>query len=185
MANDATQVSVAVSGAISKVSDALAITSANSSLTDPGTINYGFVTSDGVSITADRTTNNITAWQNSSVVRVTGSESSATYTFTLLQNTKEVRELYFGNTENANGKIQWKPGKIVKGRFVIDYVDSEWGGLGDVLYGRHDIKKGNIIDIGQITLANGEPIGYEVTITALPDADGIVAEVYHGTAVLS
>lgn len=185
MALDATEVSIAVSGAISKISEDAVITSASSELPVLGTLNYGYASADGVTITTDSTTNNIVAWQNSAVVRVAATEAFSTYTFTLLQNTVEARELYYGAVE-VGGKILYKPSAMTRGRFVIDYVDTNYAGEGEILWGRHVINRGQVTSRGDIVLANGEPIGYEITITAFPDADGVCAEIFHGTeSVLS
>lgn len=187
MALDATEASVAVSGAISKVSDSTVITSALSDISGAGTINYGYANSDGVTVSTDRSTNKIVAWQNSAVVRTTATEATAKYKFTLLQNTREARELYYGSAEDTtNGKIAWNPSKMPRGRFVIDYLDSEYeGDESGVLYGRHDIKRGQVSEIGDMQYKNGEPIGFEITVTAYPDSTGVVADVYTGTATVS
>jgi hypothetical protein len=50
MALDATEVSIAVSGAISKVSDSTVITSALSDISGLGTVNYGYANADGVTV---------------------------------------------------------------------------------------------------------------------------------------
>jgi hypothetical protein len=184
MGFDSTQVSSAITGAVSKITAETIITSADQDISGAGTINYGFAGSGGVTITTDVTTNNIVAWQYASVVRVTTGEASTSYTFTLLQNSKEARELYYG-AEEVGGKILYKPSATTKGRFVIDYIDSEWGGTGDVLYGRHVINKGQVTSRGDIVLVNGEAIGYEVTITAFPDEDGVCAEIFHGNGTVT
>lgn len=178
MSNNAKQVSVAVNGQIARVPEDLEITGVETALT--GATIYGYASEDGVSISNESSTDFISAWQNSDRVRVTTSESSATYTFTLIQNSKDQRELWFKGDEDADtGKISWKPSAILVARFVIDYFDSGYGDAGEILVGRHVINRGYVTEVGEITLAAGDAIGYEITITAMPDSDGIVAEVYH------
>lgn len=177
---DASSVNVAVSGAITKVGKDLEITSADQELTGADVINYGWVGSEGVTISTDATTNNIVAWQNSAVVRVASTEASSTYTFTLLQNTKEARELYYGAEEVA-GKIIYRPSQMTRGRFIIDYIDTATEN-GDIHFGRHVINKGQVTGRGDIVWQNGEAVGYEVTITAFPDENGAVAEIFEGVA---
>lgn len=177
---DASQVSVAITGAISKISEETVITSANTDVSGEGTVNYGFISDDGISITTDTSTNNIVAWQNSAVVRVATTEASTSYEFTLLQNSKESRELYYGATEVA-GKILYKPSQMTRGRFVIDYVDTAYGANGEILIGRHVLNRAQITSRGDIVLQNGEPVGYTVTLQAFPDEDGVCAEIYHQT----
>lgn len=186
MALDATEVAVAVSGAISKISDSTTVTSASSDISGADTINYGYANADGVVIATDRSTNKITSWQNSAVVRTAATGGVATYKFTLLQNTKAARELYYGSAEDTtNGKIAWNVSKMPRGRFVIDYIDSNYeGDVSGVLYGRHDIKRGMVTAIGDMSYKNGEAIGFQITITAYPDADGVVADVYTSTGTV-
>lgn len=183
MALDSTQVSTAVTGAISKIAADTIITSADSDISAVGTINYGFTSDAGVTISTDSSTNSITAWQNASVVKVASTGGTTTYTFTLLQNTKEARELYYGATEVA-GKILYKPSAATRGRFVIDYLDTTFGDEGEILYGRHVINRGMVTSRGDIVLANGEAVGYEVTITAFPDENGVCAEILHGNGTV-
>lgn len=180
MALNAAEVSVAVTGAISKVPASLDITSAEQALAGEGIINYGFVSSDGVTIASENSTTDITAWQNSSIVRTASTSASTTYTFTLLQNTREARELYYGAVE-VGGKISYKPSAQTNGKFVIDYIDSNYAGgeEGEIMYGRHVIHRGQVTSRSDIVLQNGEAIGYQLTVSAYPDENGVCADIFH------
>jgi hypothetical protein len=185
MALNAKEVSVAVTGAFSKVANDAVIASATSDISGPGTINYGYISDSGITVSTDRSTKKIEAFQNAATVRVTAGAASATYKLTLLQNTKEARELYFGS-EEVNGHIAWNAAKMTRGHFVFDYLDSEYEGDGEgFLYGRHDIPRGQITEVGDLVFKNGEAIGFEVTVTAYPDENGVVAHVYTATGTVS
>lgn len=186
MALNAKEVSVAVTGAFSKVSDTTVITSATSSISGVGTVNYGYISDSGITVSTDRSTKKIEAFQNAATVRVTAGAASASYKLTLLQNSKEARELYYGSAEDANGHIAWNAAKMTRGHFVFDYLDSEYeGDATGFLYGRHDIPRGQITEVGDLVFKNGEAIGFEVTLTAYPDENGVVAHVYTATGTVS
>lgn len=172
---NANEVDVAVTGAISsmKAGDTIP-TSATGGLTTA--TNHGFATDDGIEITANRTTQNITAWQDASTVRVLVTESSITYHFTLLQNNQANRELYFGAKE-VDGKIEWNPANS-GGRkpFIIDALDRANNKII-----RHVIPSGEVTEVGTQNLQNGGAIQYEVTITAF-NVDGRCVDIYNTTA---
>lgn len=173
----AENVSVAQTGIVAKVPSTLVVTSAVSDL-GPSSVTYGLVSEDGVGIENTTSTDTIKAWQNSAIVRTVNSDASVTFTIVLIENTQPVRELYYGSAE-ANGKIAWNPSKRTKGSFVIDYIDTGYGEEGEFLTGRYHIKRGEVTEVESITLQNGEPVGYGVTITAFPDENGEAVDVYH------
>ena len=119
----------------------------------------GYLSDSGLTETRDRSTNSIRAWQNSALVREPVTESSITYSGTLIETKKETIEAYYGTTVAADGSIKIDPGKT-GGRksYVIDVIDGD-----DII--RVYIPSGEVTGVGDQTYANGEPIGYEITIT--------------------
>lgn len=148
---------------------ATAPTSSTSTLT--GFSELGYVSTDGVSFTVDKATNQIRAWQNSDLVREVITEGTVTYNFMLLETNQEVIELYFGATM-TDGKVELNPSNT-GGRksFVIDVVD------GDKAI-RHYIPVGEVLAIEAQTFQNGEAVMYGVTVTAYTEASR-VADVFH------
>lgn len=162
MALDSSNVRVAVTGAV-QIGDtgATAPTDGDTEWTE-GT-DLGYVGEDGVTETRDRSSEQIRAWQNGDVLREVVTEASLTYTFILVETKAETVELYYGNTVDAtDGSIPIVPTKT-GGRksFVIDVIDGD-----DFI--RTYIPSGEVTEVGDQVYANGEPIGYEVTITAYP-----------------
>lgn len=163
---DASKVRVAVTGAVSKgLTSAAAPTGTAAALT--GFSDLGYVSEDGVSIalpdSGDVTP--IKAWQDGVTVRTirTPSEDNPTYTFTLLETSKEVVETYFNVTVTSTA---------TEGSFEIDASDTRAAAsyVIDVIDGaeliRVYIPRGVVASVGDQVYANGEPIGYEVTIDA-------------------
>ncbi len=147
---------------------ATAPTSSTATLT--GFTELGYVSSDGVSFSTDRSTNQIRAWQNADLVRESVTEGTVTYGFTLLETTQEVLEAYFGGSL-VGGKIELVPTQT-GGRksFVIDVVD----GAKAI---RHYVPSGEILSVEAQSIQNGEAISYGVTVTAYA-ASGRVADVF-------
>lgn len=171
MALSADNVNVAVTGKVYVApTSATAPTGSDSTLT--GFTELGYVSADGITVTHDRSTSQIRAWQNSDLVREVTTEATTTYALTLLESNEDVIETYFGATITG-GKIQVNP-SATGGRksWVIDVVDGT-----EVI--RHYIPTGEVTAVEAQTFANGEAIGYGITITAYV-ANDRVADVFYG-----
>jgi hypothetical protein len=130
----------------------------------------GYVSDGGITETRDRSTNTIRAWQNSALVREPVTESSIKYNCVFIETKKETVEEYYGGTVAADGSIKIDPGRT-GGRksYVIDVID------GDEIV-RVYIPNGEVTEVGDQTFVNGDPIGYEITITGY--ATTVEDEVY-------
>lgn len=169
MALTADNVVVGVTGKVyTGATTATAPTSSTAALT--GFTELGYVSSDGVSFTTDKSTNQIRAWQNADLVRESITEGTVTYSFTLLETTEEVLALYFGSVV-VDGKVTLNPTNT-GGRksFVIDVVD----GAKAI---RHYVPSGEVLAVEAQTIQNGEAVAYGVTVTAYASA-GRVADVF-------
>ena len=166
MATDSSKVRVAVSGEV-LVGLTTATAPTGTGGTTTGFNGLGYVSEDGVTETRDRSSDNIKAWQNGATVRTVISDSGLSYTFTLLETKKETVELYYGTTVTQT---------VTDGSFVI--VPANTGGrksfIIDVVDGaeliRTYIPLGEVTEVGDKVYANGEPIGYEVTVTTYADS---------------
>lgn len=170
MALSADNVNVAVTGKVYVApTTASAPTGSDSVLT--GFTELGYVSADGIEISHDRSTSQIRAWQNSDLVREITTEATTTYTLTLLESNEDVIETYFGSSI-VSGKVQVNPSST-GGRksWVIDVVDGT-----DVI--RHYIPSGEVTAVESQTFANGEAIGYGITITAYVSNER-VADVFY------
>ena len=168
MALDSDNVRVAVTGAVYVAPAGTAAPTASDSTLNVAFADLGYVHSDGISESIDKTTNQIRSWQDGSLVREIVSEGTYSVSFTLIETKEEVLELYYG-VSVVNGEVDIDPRKT-GGRksFVIDVVD------GDSVE-RTYIPTGEVTSVGERTLASGEAIGYEVTITAYADESSDVA----------
>lgn len=171
MALSAENVNVAVTGKV-YVGETTATAPTASDDTLTGFTELGYVSSDGIAVNRERSTNQIRAFQNADLVREVVTEASASYQFTLLESNIAVLEVYFGASV-VGGKIELNPAST-GGRksFVFDIVDGE-----DVI--RHYVPLGEVTQVEAQTFANGEAVTYGVTVTAYSSGNR-VADVFYG-----
>lgn len=164
MALDATKVRVAVTGAVSVGPVGTTAPTGTASAITPRT-DLGYIGEDGVSESQPGAgdVNRIKAWQNGATVRTirTPTEDLPTWSFVLLETKKEVIELYYKTTVTQT---------VTEGSYEIDATATDAGHdfIIDVVDGaqleRVHIPRGFVSEVGSKVYANGEPIGYEVTI---------------------
>jgi Ethanolamine utilization protein EutJ (predicted chaperonin) len=168
MALDSDNVRVAVTGAVYVAPTGTAAPSYSDDALNVAFTDLGYVSSDGISESFDKSTTQIRSWQDGSLVREIVSEGTYSVTMTFIETNQDVVELYFGSSL-ASGSLSIDP-RATGGRqsFVIDVIDG-------TNIERTYIAAGEITSVGERTLASGEAIGYEVTITAYADATEVVA----------
>ena len=163
MALTPAQVRVGTTGAVyTAATTASAPTSATGTLT--GFTDLGYISTDGVTETRDRSTNQIRAWQNGDLVREVVTEETATFQFMLLETSAATLAAFYGVAVNtSDGSITVSPGTTGgKKSFIIDVIDGA-----DAI--RTYVPTGEILSVGDQVFQNGEPIGFDVTITAYVD----------------
>lgn len=177
MAINAENVRVGTTGAI-YVGETTATAPISASGTLTGFTELGYVSADGVTETRDRSTNQIRAWQNSDLVREVVTEATATFQAMLLETSASVLAAYYGGTlDITDGSIEIDP-TATGGRksFVIDLVDGS-----DVI--RAYIPEGEILSVGEQMYQNGEPVGYDITITAYSSSNGYAFKKFYSALV--
>ena len=171
---DSNNVRVAVTGAWYVGPTATAAPTSATSALDADFADLGYVSSDGITITRDRSTNALRAWQNADLVRESVTEASMTFSGMLMETTAETLELFYGSAVGIDGSIEIQPGET-GGRksFVIDVLD------GDESI-RYYVPSGEVLSVGEQVLANGETVGYNVTITAYASSEGYTVKKWVG-----
>ena len=174
MALDSANVRVAVSGAVYVAPTGTTAPTDSSTALNAAFTDLGYVSADGIAESIDRTTNQIRAWQSGSLVREVTSEATYSVTMTFLETNQDVLELYYGSTITG-GALDGDP-TTSGGRksFVIDVVD---GNTVERTY----IPSGEITAVGERTLASGDAIGYNVTITAYADGGSTTFKKFFST----
>jgi hypothetical protein len=142
---------------------------------DPAFVAAGYIGEDGVTESAERSTEKIRAW-GLDVVKVVSTEFSVTYEFVFLEtlNTTVLQTVYGDDnvlqtdaspTAGALRVVAINGDDLPHKSFVIEVKD----GPARV---RIVIPDGQVTEVGEVTYTDAEVIGYEVTVEAFQDADG-------------
>jgi hypothetical protein len=131
----------------------------------------GYVSEDGVVNANSPETENVKAWGGDTVLTTT-SERNDTFQFTLLEVLNiEVLKLIYG-ADNVTGTLETgiaiKVNNAEQDDFVMVIDMIMRGGVAK----RFVIPNGSVSEVGDITYADGEAVGYETTVTAMPDETG-------------
>ena len=171
MALTSANVRVGVTGSVYKAPTGTAAPTDTGTALNVAFVELGYVSGAGLTETRSVASQDIKAWQNAEVVRTVVTEGKVTYQFTLIETTEAVLEAYYGTAATlgvSEGSITVRP-TTTGGRasWVFNVVDGA-----ELL--RIYIAEGEITEWGDIVYASGEPIGYQVTVTAYP-VSGVAA----------
>lgn len=140
----------------------------------------GYVTVDGVSLSADRTVTGIRDWSGKTV-RTVSDETSATVSFNLLELSSDGAKQAFGAS-----KVTVTAANSTHGAQLAITADGEmpepkaWAfnmkdGIRKV---RLYIPVGQVTDLPDMTFTAGDAINIPVTITCYPDSNGVLYQVF-------
>jgi len=177
---DSGNVRVGVTGAISMAPVGATEPQDADTRLEPPWADLGYVSEDGVTEARERSTEQLRAWQNADVVRESVTEATLTYQFTLIETKRETVELYYGDSvDPGDGSIPIIPART-GGRhaFVIDLIDGD-----DFI--RAWLPTAEVTEVGEQVYANGQPVGYQVTITAYPGPRGFSAKKFYSSLAVA
>lgn len=174
MANTVTNVSTgkpAIGGAIYVAPVGTTLPTTSEATLDNAFVALGYCSEDGLTNANSPSSEQIRAW-GGDIVLVTSSERPDTFAYTLLEVLNaDVLKFVYGQS-NVTGALS--TGLTIKANnatqdeyaIVIDMVMR-----GGVLK-RIVIPDGFVSEVGDITYSDTEAVGYETTVTAMPDSSG-------------
>lgn len=162
-----------VAGAIYRAPLGTTLPTDASSTLNGSFVELGFVSEDGVTNNNTSDTDQVSAWGGSTVL-VLQTEKPDEWTMTLIEALNpEVLKTVYGDSkvtvDNVANTITVKAtaDQLTDHAYVIDMV-LKGGALKRVV-----IPNGSLGEVGEIVYKDDEPIGYEITLNALPDALGV------------
>ncbi|MFE7498212.1 hypothetical protein ACFU6O_03815 [Streptomyces albidoflavus] len=142
---------------------------------DAAFTDIGWISDDGITESNSADATEIKGWQGGATVRKVISASEMSFSFTAIETSKTVLELY-----HKGSKVLTTDGKSVlavkapgpdRRTFGFDVIDGN-------SHIRIVIPDGEVSETGDITYKGDEAVAYELTITAYPGPDGTVAIKY-------
>jgi len=137
-------------------------------------VGLGYASDAGLVQTIGRDTSSIKAWGGDEV-RVVTTGHTVSYSVSLIETSAATLGEVYGiaNVSTASGLTTVKINAAANGRrtYVFDMLD----GTTNI---RVVVPFGEITEVGDVTFVDGEPISYDLTINAYPDAQGNKAYLY-------
>ena len=142
----------------------------------------GYVSDDGLTNELTTDTEEIKAWGGDTVLTAqTGTSDTFTYKLIESLNIEVLKEVY--GASNVTGTLATGIKISVNSKEKIDHVIVVETAVRDK-FKRIVLPTAKIKEMAEITYVDGDPVGYEVTVQALPDSSGNTHYEYiGGTAV--
>ena len=186
MATTATNVSAGkpkIGGAIFCAPKGTTLPTSATGALDESFVSLGYVSEDGLTHDNSPESDSVKAWGGDTVLTLQ-TDRPDSYGFTLLEvMNKDVLKVVYGdgNVTEVDGEIVVKatPEQLEGKSWVIDMVLR--GGVAK----RIVIPDGTVTEVGTITYSDSDAIGYELTVTDVPDTNGVYHYEYFSAAEVS
>lgn len=185
MANDSTNVGVGKP----KVTGAIFVAPAGTTMPTDATTALpeafkclGYMSEDGLVIAEERDTDDISAW-GGDVVRTLQTSYKETVTFTPIEINQDVMALEYGDdnvtVEEGSMVVRHTGADLPEKAVVIETVPNE------KTVTRYAVPRAKLVEKGDLSLTDSDPIGRELSFTSLPDGTGATMYEYHAITGLS
>lgn len=172
MASDATNVRVALTGAVYTAPLLTAYPPDATSAWGAGWLDLGYISEDGITEAYADNSEVIKAWQGGVTVRTVITSTDATFHFVCLETNINVLTTYH------KGSLLTDDGTTATMNVASATADEKMFGF-DVIDGANHVRiivpRGEVSERAEITYTNAAAAAYDITITAYPDANGVTA----------
>lgn len=161
-----------VAGAVFRAPTGTTLPTDASSALNEAFLDLGYVSEDGVTNNNSAESDNVKAWGGDTVL-VLQTEKPDEWTLTLIEAMNQnVLKTVYGDANVTVGTgglitVQAKADQLADNSYVID-MKLKGGAKKRVV-----IPNGSLSELGEVVYKDDEPIGYEITLQALPDATGV------------
>lgn len=131
-------------------------------LESAGYTGLGYATDDGVKLSFESSTDDLTGWQRSAILRTVVKDSKVTLESTFAETKIEVIEAVYGTTvDPATGQYDIDPASTGgRKRWVLQYIDGEYAYLSAMV--------GEVTERSELDFKSSELLGYGITATFYP-----------------
>lgn len=161
-----------VAGAVFRAPTGTTLPTDASSALNSAFLDLGYVSEDGVTNNNSAESDNVKAWGGDTVL-VLQTEKPDEWTLTLIEAMNQnVLKTVYGDANVTVGTgglitVQAKGEQLKDNSYVID-MKLKGGAMKRVV-----IPNGSLSELGEVVYKDDEPIGYEITLQALPDTNGV------------
>ena len=173
--NDATNVTVGkpkVGGAVHWAPLGTSLPTAATEALDSAFVNLGYVSEDGLKNNNSPESDTVKAWGGDTVLTIQ-TDRPDTFGLTLIEalNENVLKVIYGSNNVSNDGDdnltIKATAAEMAAGCWVFDMIVK--GGRAK----RIVVPNGTITEVGEISYKDDDAVGYAITITDVPDSDGV------------
>lgn len=134
-------------------------------------VDTGYIHEDGVTQAIGTEMSDIKAWQNGDVVRKIQTAHDLTFQFTMIETNATTLKVYYADKTATATAVKVTAAQSERSVWVLEVND-----------GDHTIRvvlpDAQVTERGDVTYKTDEAIGYNITLTAYADADGVKAYIY-------
>lgn len=131
----------------------------------------GYIGPDGVTQAIETDITDITAWQNGDTVRKVQTSHDVTFQLVMLETNELSLKVYYADATATAKAVKVTGAQSPHNVVVIEVLDE-----------KHSIRivlpDAQVTERGEIVYQNEEATGYDITLTAYPDAEGVKAYIY-------
>lgn len=142
-----------------------------------GFVNIGYIAEDGLTNGSEVEADELRAW-GGEIVKTVETSRKETFAFTAIETNAAVLKLCYGDSNvtvtEVTGAI-----KITKNGAELPYLPIAINiALGKNRIQRIVIPEGKVTEVGELVYNNSDPLGYPITISAIPDSSGNTSYTY-------